>query len=80
MSKPTTTYDHLTSIGLRLYQALKTFGFALFALYNPGVNCRHSPTCSVYAKMAITQYGLSKGSWLALKRLLSCHPFYVYKR
>jgi putative membrane protein insertion efficiency factor len=38
--------------------------------------CRYSPTCSAYAYEAITKYGALKGGWLALRRLLRCHPFY----
>ena len=38
--------------------------------------CRYYPTCSRYAYEAITKYGALKGGWLALKRLLRCHPFY----
>ena len=38
--------------------------------------CRFTPTCSVYAIEAIEKYGSIKGSWLALKRFLRCHPFY----
>ena len=38
--------------------------------------CRFSPTCSRYAYEAITKYGALKGGWLALRRLLRCHPFY----
>ena len=42
---------------------------------SPG-KCRFSPTCSTYAYQAINKYGAIKGSYLALKRLLRCHPFY----
>ena len=38
--------------------------------------CRFVPTCSEYAMQAITKYGALKGSWLALRRLLRCHPFH----
>ena len=38
--------------------------------------CRFVPSCSQYAYEAIEKYGALKGSWLALKRLLRCHPFY----
>ena len=38
--------------------------------------CRYCPTCSAYAYEAIQKYGAWKGGWLALKRLLRCHPFY----
>ena len=45
---------------------------------SPGLppRCRFIPTCSQYAVEAITKYGAAKGSWLALKRFLRCHPFY----
>ena len=39
-------------------------------------SCRFTPTCSRYAYEAITRYGSIKGGWLALRRLLRCHPFY----
>lgn len=37
--------------------------------------CRFHPTCSQYAFEAITKYGAWKGGWMALRRLLRCHPF-----
>ena len=37
--------------------------------------CRFHPTCSVYADEALERYGLVRGSWLALKRILRCQPF-----
>lgn len=39
-------------------------------------SCRFTPTCSAYAYEAIMKYGSLKGTWLALKRFLRCHPFY----
>ena len=41
----------------------------------PG-KCRFRPTCSQYAYEAVTKYGVRKGGFLALRRLLRCHPFY----
>ena len=38
--------------------------------------CRFRPTCSAYAYEAVCKYGAVKGGWLALKRILRCHPFY----
>lgn len=40
-----------------------------------GANCRFIPTCSAYAMQAIEKYGAWKGGWLALRRILRCHPF-----
>ena len=37
--------------------------------------CRYTPTCSEYAVQALRKHGPLKGSWLALKRILSCHPW-----
>ena len=41
----------------------------------PG-KCRFRPTCSEYAIQAIRKYGAMKGGYLALRRILRCHPFY----
>jgi uncharacterized protein len=37
--------------------------------------CRFAPTCSEYARLAVTEHGVGWGSWLALSRLVRCHPF-----
>ncbi|MDI9447148.1 MAG: membrane protein insertion efficiency factor YidD [Bacillota bacterium] len=38
--------------------------------------CRFYPTCSHYAVQAVEKYGAWKGFWLAVKRVLKCHPFH----
>ena len=37
--------------------------------------CRYVPTCSEYAIEAVENYGALRGSWMALRRVLRCHPF-----
>ena len=51
---------------IRVYQVLTP------PLYRGG--CRHHPTCSEYAKEAITRHGLLKGGRMALTRIARCHP------
>lgn len=37
--------------------------------------CKFIPTCSEYAKEAIITYGVFKGTYLSIKRIMRCHPF-----
>jgi putative membrane protein insertion efficiency factor len=39
-----------------------------------GPRCRFHPSCSEYAIIAIRRFGAAKGSWLALRRIVRCHP------
>ena len=41
-----------------------------------GANCRFAPSCSDYALEAISRHGAWKGSWLAVRRILRCHPYH----
>lgn len=41
-----------------------------------GVRCRFYPSCSDYASEAIAKYGLAKGGYLAVRRLMKCQPFH----
>lgn len=59
----------------RLLLGLLTFyRYAISPLL--GNRCRYYPSCSQYASDAIERFGPRYGSWLALKRLLRCHPFH----
>lgn len=41
-----------------------------------GPHCRFEPTCSSYAILAVQRFGLIKGCWLTIKRVLKCHPLH----
>ncbi|MDR1461814.1 MAG: membrane protein insertion efficiency factor YidD [Azoarcus sp.] len=41
-----------------------------------GPRCRFYPSCSDYAREAIAVHGIRKGGWLALARILRCHPWH----
>ncbi len=49
------------------------YRYAISPLTPP--SCRFTPTCSEYALEALTKYGLFKGGWLSIKRILRCHPW-----
>ncbi len=59
----------LILLGIRTYQV------ALSPLLP--ARCRFYPTCSQYAKEAVESHGVGRGSLLALRRLLKCHPFHA---
>jgi putative membrane protein insertion efficiency factor len=39
-------------------------------------SCRFQPTCSQYALEAVDKFGIWRGSWLAIRRILRCHPWH----
>jgi len=41
-----------------------------------GANCRFAPSCSDYAREAIAKHGALRGTTLAAKRVLRCHPYH----
>ena len=53
-------------LALRIYQAYLSVLFA--------GSCRFEPTCSQYSYEAIERFGVARGVWLGMKRLLRCHP------
>ena len=59
----------------------RRFVLILIRIYRSGISpllapaCRYTPSCSAYAEEAVRKYGAARGSWLALRRLLRCHPW-----
>jgi len=49
------------------------YRYALSPLIGP--RCRHLPSCSDYSEQAIERFGLWAGSWMALARIVRCHPW-----
>lgn len=61
---------------------MKRFLIFLIGIYRKYISpikppsCRFSPTCSMYAILAIEKYGALKGTFMAIKRILKCHPLH----
>lgn len=49
--------------------------FSLLVKFIFGGGCRFQPTCSVYTHQALQKHGIWTGTWLAIKRIMRCHPF-----
>ena len=57
-----------------LLALLRAYQYAVRPLL--GANCRFYPSCSDYAKEAVERHGAYHGAWLALRRVLKCHPYH----
>jgi len=57
-----------------LIKLIRGYRLLISPLFPP--TCRFQPTCSNYAITAIEKFGVFKGSFLAVKRILRCHPFH----
>ncbi|HWS83452.1 MAG TPA: membrane protein insertion efficiency factor YidD [Ktedonobacteraceae bacterium] len=61
---------------------MKYIALALIWLYQHTLSvilppsCRFTPSCSRYGYEAIERFGFFRGSWLTIKRIRNCHPFY----
>lgn len=66
---PSATRSTPVKVALTMLRTYKMYVSPWFA-----GSCRYVPTCSVYAYEAIERFGVLRGSWMGLKRLLRCHP------
>tara|TARA_B100000989_G_scaffold228886_1_gene175837 strand:- start:661 stop:912 length:252 start_codon:yes stop_codon:yes gene_type:complete len=55
-----------------LIKIIKGYKFLISPLI--GNSCRYLPTCSEYSIEALKNYGFFKGTYMSVKRILSCHP------
>ena len=55
-----------------LIKFIKVYKFLVSPLL--GHSCRYLPTCSEYSIEALKEFGLVKGIFMSIKRILSCHP------
>ena len=55
-----------------LIKIIKSYKFIISPLL--GQSCRYLPTCSEYSIEALKEFGLTRGTFLSIKRILSCHP------
>ncbi|MFC1789886.1 membrane protein insertion efficiency factor YidD [Patescibacteria group bacterium] len=59
---------------IRLYQKIPLTSYLLGKPF--GVSfCRRQPTCSEFTYQSIAKYGIFRGSWQGIKRILRCHPW-----
>lgn len=70
------------NIPAKCADAARATALALIRFYKHRISpslppsCRYIPTCSEYAMEAIEKYGLLKGGFMAVKRILRCNPFH----
>jgi len=53
---------------------IEVYRQAISPLFPP--SCRFEPSCSLYACDAIKEFGVGRGLWLTVRRLMKCHPFH----
>ena len=62
----------MTIVTKILIKIIKVYKFLISPLL--GSSCRYLPTCSEYSIEALKNYGFFKGTYMSVKRILSCHP------
>ena len=61
------------ALALPLIGLVRLYQLTISPLLPP--SCRYYPSCSAYAVTALTRFGPLKGTWLAVRRLGTCHPW-----
>ncbi|HET7278018.1 MAG TPA: membrane protein insertion efficiency factor YidD [Dermatophilaceae bacterium] len=61
------------TLALPLIWVIRAYQLVISPMRQP--TCRYYPSCSAYAVTALERHGLARGTWLAVRRLLRCHPW-----
>jgi putative membrane protein insertion efficiency factor len=69
--QPTSPRQRLLGFAFRIYKIIVS---PVLHAVAPS-RCLYVPTCSEYAYIAMSRYGMMRGSWMALKRFARCHPW-----
>ena len=64
----------MTGVQKGLLLLIRFYQYFISPLFPPC--CRYTPCCSAYAYQAVKKFGPLKGLYLAVKRILRCHPFH----
>ncbi|MCX6807839.1 MAG: membrane protein insertion efficiency factor YidD [Patescibacteria group bacterium] len=67
--------EKITILAILIYQKIFSLEHSFWGSKLNYRVCRHFPSCSEYAKIAIQKFGLLKGGSLAIARLCKCHPW-----
>ncbi len=73
LEAPTPPSERARGLARPVAALVRFYQLAISPLLRP--SCRFAPSCSEYAYEALCEHGAARGSWLALRRLLRCHPF-----
>jgi len=60
-------------LAIPLIVLIKIYQLIVSPLFPP--SCRFTPTCSHYTLEALKKYGILKGGWLGIRRIMQCHPW-----
>jgi uncharacterized protein len=67
-------FKMIALLAIRFYQKTLSFDHGPLARIFPFLGCRFHPSCSQYTYEAVDKYGVFKGCWLGLKRVVRCTP------
>ena len=62
-----------TMIRRAVLAVLRLYRYVISPVLPP--SCRFVPSCSEYAMVSVERFGVRRGTWLAMRRVLKCHPW-----